>query len=186
MPFAKACLTIYIAPLSRNAGTRISEHTRVISNLGATETACLQRLAPAIEDWAYFYWHPTHSGIEMREVMDDLYELFLVRNPKLELYQGVFNTFPDIQEWSMNDLYSRHPDPAKSFLYMYQGRKDDVIVLSNGEKIAPALMEATLMSDPLVKGAMIVGKGKFECAALVDLVVEPPNGAIERHKMRSR
>ncbi len=118
--------------------------------------------------------------------MDDLYELFLVRNPKLELYQGVFNTFPDIQEWSMNDLYSRHPDPAKSFLYMYQGRKDDVIVLSNGEKIAPALMEATLMSDPLVKGAMIVGKGKFECAALVDLVVEPPNGAIERHKMVER
>lgn len=35
------------------------------------------------------------------------------------------------------------------------------MIKANGEKIAPALMEATLMSDPLVKGAMVVGKGEF-------------------------
>jgi aryl carrier-like protein len=179
-------LTLHIAPLSQKAGKLISRHTRIISNLGATETACLQRLAPSIDDWAYFYWHPTHSGIEMREAMDGLYELFLVRDPKLALYQGVFNTFPNIQEWSMNDLYSRHPDPAKSFLYTYKGRKDDVIVLSNGEKVAPALMEATLMSDPLVRGAMVVGRGKFQPAALIDLAVEPPKDARQRHQMVER
>jgi aryl carrier-like protein len=122
----------------------------------------------------------------MREAMDGLYELFLVRDPKLELYQGVFNTFPNIQEWSMNDLYSRHPDLAKGFLYMYKGRKDDVIVLSNGEKIAPALMEATLMSDPLVRGAMVVGRAKFQPAALIDLAVEPPKDARQRHQMVER
>ena len=154
----------------------------MISNLGATETACLQRLAPSVDDWAYFYWHPTHSGIEMRESMDGLYELFLVKDPKLSLYQGIFNTFPNIQEWSMNDLYTRHPDPAKSFLYTYQGRKDDIVVLSNGEKIAPALMEATLISHPLVKGAMVVGKGKFQPAVLMDLAEEPPKGAMQRHQ----
>ncbi|CAO1601145.1 hypothetical protein XANCAGTX0491_004809 [Xanthoria calcicola] len=170
------------APLSQTAGALISRYTRVISNLGATETACLQRLAPSIDDWAYFYWHPTHSGIQMRETVNGLYELFLVKDPKLSLYQGIFNTFPDIQEWSMNDLYARHPDPAKSFLYTYQGRKDDILVLSNGEKIAPALMEATLMSDPLVKGAMVVGKGQFQPAVLVDLVEEPPKGAMQRHR----
>ncbi|KAL8722181.1 MAG: hypothetical protein Q9225_001277 [Loekoesia sp. 1 TL-2023] len=170
------------APLSRNAGALISEHTRVISNLGATETACLQRLAPAVDDWAYFYWHPTHSGIEMREAIDGLYELFLVKSPELKFYQGIFNTFPDIQEWSMNDLYARHPDPAKRFLYTYRGRKDDVIVLSNGEKITPALIEATLMSDSLVKGAMVVGRGKFQPLVIVDLVGEPPKGPMQRHE----
>ncbi|KAL8904941.1 MAG: hypothetical protein Q9207_002935 [Kuettlingeria erythrocarpa] len=174
------------APLSQTAGALISKSTRVISNLGATETACLQRLAPSIDDWAYFYWHPTHSGIEMRGTMDGLYELFLVKDSGLKSYQGIFNTFPDIQQWSMNDLYARHPDPAKSFLYTYQGRKDDIVVLSNGEKIAPALMEATLMSDPLVKGAMVVGKGKFQPAVLVDLVQEPPKGAMQRHQMVER
>ena len=122
----------------------------------------------------------------MREAMDGLYELFLVRDANLALYQGIFNTFPNIQEWSMNDSYSRHPDPAKGFLYMYQGRKDDIIVLSNGEKIAPALMEATLMSDPLVKGAMIVGRGKFQPAALIDLAEEPPRSVRQRHQMIER
>lgn len=122
----------------------------------------------------------------MRETMDGLYELFLVKDPALKLYQGIFNTFPDIEEWSMNDLYARHPDPAKSFLYTYQGRKDDIVVLNNGEKIAPALMEATLMSDPLVKGAMVVGKGEFQPAVLVDLVEEPPKGAMQRHQMVER
>ncbi|MBE3049560.1 AMP-binding protein, partial [Candidatus Bathyarchaeota archaeon] len=107
------------APLSQAAGDAISKHTRVIANLGSTETACLQRLAPAIRDWSYFHWHPTHSGIQMREREDSLFELFLVRDPELELYQGIFTTFPAISEWSMSDLYERHPDPEKAFLYRY-------------------------------------------------------------------
>ncbi|KAI1097411.1 acetyl-CoA synthetase-like protein [Jackrogersella minutella] len=163
------------APLSQVAGQLISNHTRVISNLGSTETSCLQRLSPSIRDWDYFYWHPTHSGIEMREYMDGLYELFIVRDPNLLLYQGIFINFPNIEEWSMNDLYERHPDPAKSFLYRYKGRKDDVVVLSNGEKIAPTLMEVTLMGSPLVKGAMIIGRGRFQPGALIDLGEAPPN-----------
>ncbi|KAI3319856.1 putative NRPS-like enzyme [Xylariaceae sp. AK1471] len=171
------------APISDAAGIAISQYTRVIPNLGSTETACLQRLAPAIEDWAYFYWHPTHSGIQMREWMDGLYELFLVRDPKLTRYQGIFGTFPHIQEWSMGDLYSRHPHPAKPFLYRYRGRKDDVIVLSNGEKVSPALIEAALQSSPLVKGAMILGQGKFQPAALIDLGKAPPESTKERHKL---
>ena len=70
----------------------------------------------------------------MREVLDDLFELFLVKDPKLYLYQAIFTVFPDIQEWSMSDLYSRHPDPKKPFLYKYHGRKDDIVVLSKRRK----------------------------------------------------
>ncbi|KAK0614921.1 hypothetical protein B0T17DRAFT_540571 [Bombardia bombarda] len=169
------------APLSQKSGALISQHTRVISNLGSTETSCLQRLAPDIPDWDYFYWHPTHSGIEMREVMEGLYELFLVRDPKLPLYQGIFYTFPDITEWSMKDLYERHP--TKHFLYRYKGRKDDVIVLSNGEKVSPSLIEATLISSPLVKRAMVVGRGRFQPAALLELFDTPPATTKERRQL---
>lgn len=103
------------APLSQSVGDSLSEKTRVISNFGATETACLPRLAPGREDWAYFYWHPSHSGIELREYFEGLYELFLVKKPELREYQGIFSTFPEIEEYSMNDLYARHPDPEKPF-----------------------------------------------------------------------
>lgn len=113
--------------------------------------------------------------------MDGLYELFLVKDPKIDLFQGIFSTFPDIDEYSMNDVYAKHPDPEKGFLYRWVGRADDVIVLSNGEKLAPALMEAGLMSSPLVKGAMVVGRGKFQPAALLDLGDELPKTASERY-----
>ncbi|KAI0415252.1 hypothetical protein F5X98DRAFT_230098 [Xylaria grammica] len=76
----------------------------------ATETANLPRLSPAPEDWEYFYWHPTHSGIELRP------------DPDLEPFQGVFYAFPELREWSMNDLYDRHP--TKPFLWRYCGRRD--------------------------------------------------------------
>ena len=160
------------APISATAGNLLSKQTRLISNFGATETACLPRLAPAREDWAYYYWHPSHSGIELRETFDGLYELFLVKDPKIDLYQGIFSTFPHLDEYSMNDLYTKHP--TKPFLYKWTGRADDVVVLNNGEKLAPALMEASLMSSPLVKGAMVVGRGKFQPAALLDLGAAPP------------
>jgi acyl-CoA synthetase (AMP-forming)/AMP-acid ligase II len=171
------------APLSQAVGDALSEHTRVISNFGATETACLPRLAPAIRDWSYFYWHPSHSGIELREAMDGLYELFLVKDEKLRNYQGVFSTFAHLDEYSMNDLYSRHPDPAKAFLYRWCSRADDVIVLSNGEKLAPALMEAGLRSSSLVRGAMVVGSGQFQPAALIDLDGPLPTSLWQREKI---
>ncbi|KAI1199756.1 acetyl-CoA synthetase-like protein [Nemania serpens] len=157
------------APLSHEAGNAITQYTRVIGNLGATETANLPRLAPAPQDWAYFYWHPSHSGIELRpDAESGLHELVIVRgDADLAPFQGVFYAFPDRREWSMNDLYDQHP--TKPFLWRYRGRKDDVIVLSNGEKIAPALMEATLMSCPIVRGAMVVGRGRFQPMALIDL-----------------
>ena len=154
-----------------------------MSNFGATETACLPRLAPAIKDWQYYYWHPSHSGIELRDHKDGLFELFLVRDPKLDLYQGIFSTFPDIQEYSMNDLYSKHPDPAKGFLYRWTSRADDVVVLSNGENLAPALMETSLKSSPAVKGAMVVGHGRFEPAAIIDLGRPPPEDVSDRQEI---
>ncbi|KAI0401682.1 acetyl-CoA synthetase-like protein [Xylaria palmicola] len=181
------------APLSHKAGSIISKYSRVIGNLGATETANLPRLAPAPEDWEYFYWHPTHSGIELRPDDDagsgsGLHELFIVRagDAALAPFQGVFHAFPQLEEWSMNDLYDRHPDPARPFLWRYRGRRDDVVVLSNGEKIMPALMEAAVAACPRVRGAMVVGHGRFHPVVLVELaegVTHPGDAAAAREEI---
>ncbi|KAK7956523.1 uncharacterized protein PG986_005745 [Apiospora aurea] len=171
------------APLSRAAGDQISKYSRVINNLGATETACLPRLCPSMADWQYFYWHPTHSGIQMREHVEGLYELVIVRDSKLEAFQGVFYAYPELDEWPMNDLYDRHP--TTPFLWRYRGRKDHVIVFSNGEKVVPVLMEAALTSSPMVKGAMVVGHRRFQPLALLELAdgQSPPAGEHERRHL---
>lgn len=47
-------------------------------------------------------------------------------------------------------------------------------------------MEATLLNGPLVKGAMVVGKGKFQPAVVIDLAGEPPNTPLQRHRIGER
>ncbi len=49
------------------------------------------------------------------------------------------------------------------------GRLKEIIVLSNGEKIPPADMEAAILSDPLIDQVMVYGEGKPYLVALAVL-----------------
>ena len=61
------------------------------------------------------------------------------------------------------------PHPAEPDNWIYQGRADNIIVFSNGEKLNPASIETILMNDPEVKGALVVGSNRFQPA----LILEP-------------
>jgi long-chain acyl-CoA synthetase len=47
------------------------------------------------------------------------------------------------------------------------GRKKEILVLSTGKKVAPALIEGRLSQEPLIAQAMVVGEGRSHLAALV-------------------
>lgn len=49
------------------------------------------------------------------------------------------------------------------------GRIKDIIVLSTGEKVAPADMEAAILLDPLFEQALVVGEGR-PCLAVIAVV----------------
>lgn len=49
------------------------------------------------------------------------------------------------------------------------GRSDDIIVLSNGEKWNPVPSERIISEHPKVSGVLIVGNGRFQPAALIEL-----------------
>jgi hypothetical protein len=100
-------------------------------------------LIPDREDWIYVTFHP-YSGFEFREVEAGLYEHWIHRNEHHELFQGYFHTFPDIKGVCLKDLYARHP--TKPNLWVYRGRGDDMVVLSNGEKIHPLGSENAMES----------------------------------------
>jgi long-chain acyl-CoA synthetase len=48
-----------------------------------------------------------------------------------------------------------------------QGRKKELIALSNGKKIAPLPIEAALAGDPLIHQAMLYGEGRHFVSALI-------------------
>ena len=135
--------------------------------MGSSETGWFPLLHKGSEDWIYFHFDPRMKGVEFREVSPGLYEQFFTHHGSTDPFHWSFYTFPDRSEFSMKDVYSKHP--SKPDLWFYEGRSDDVIVLSNGEKFNPNDMEATLRSCPGVFGALIVGQGRFEVAAVLEL-----------------
>ncbi|KAK3652165.1 hypothetical protein LTR56_005296 [Elasticomyces elasticus] len=153
------------APLAGAVGDKIAEKTSLVSLLGATETGFMPTLVPSpATDWAYFEWAPD-AGLVLDRQGDDLYELVIKRN-KDRKYQGIFHSFPQHQEWRTKDLYQQHP--SKPHLWKYKGRKDDVIVLSIGEKVQPTDGEKMIEGHPSVKGALVVGEGRFQCSLFVE------------------
>lgn len=111
------------------------------------------------------------KGIEFREIEKGLYEQVFVHHPSTDPYHSVWYTFPDKDEYSASDLFSKHP--SKPNLWLYEGRADNMIVFSNGEKFNPGGMETTLHSHPDVTNALVVGQARFQPAALIELKGNP-------------
>jgi thioester reductase-like protein/acyl-CoA synthetase (AMP-forming)/AMP-acid ligase II len=153
-------------PLRQKAGDKLRQITHLQTLLGSTEAGFLHSLVPEDpKDWKYFEWAPG-SGIVMEPVEDGVCEL-VIKNQGDRRIKGIFHTFPDLEEWRTKDLFAPHPQ--KHGLWTYQGRRDDLIVLSNGEKFNPVGFEKAVESHPLVRGAVVAGEARFQLVILLEL-----------------
>ncbi|MCJ1439790.1 MAG: hypothetical protein MMC23_000271 [Stictis urceolatum] len=155
------------APLASDVGDRIASlpNTKIQTMIGSTEAGLLDSYITDKEDYNFFEF-PPWVGTKMEPQDDGLSEHLLKREPEYASQQGVFYTFPDIAEWHTKDLYEPHP--TKPNLWRCVGRKDDVIVLSNGEKFGPVDLEKTVEGHPAVHGALVVGEGHFQAGLLIE------------------
>jgi thioester reductase-like protein len=157
------------APLSTEVGDLLRDKTRLINSYGQTETGLLHQYRTDDDDYAYVNFGDL-SNIQLQHQSGDLYEAVMVRKEGLEIYQAGFITDPEINEIRTRDLFSRHPDPAKSDLWIHRGRVDDVIVFETGEKMNPSSMEGLISSHQKVKSAIVIGEGRFQSALLIEPV----------------
>lgn len=116
--------------------------------------------------------------MDWRKTDGDACELVIVRKDKTPGLQGFFYTFPDLNEYSTNDLFVPHPSLPDH--WAYHGRADNVIVFSNGEKLNPITIEGIVQDHPRVKGAIVVGSNKFQPALLLEPFTHPKNQEEER------
>jgi thioester reductase-like protein len=156
------------SPLSKSVGDVLCRHSRLLSGVGSTEGGFyLSYLPEASEDWEYLHYHES-MGIMFKEPdspNDASREAVISRTNDIHV-QHAFITFPDQETFATNDLYEQHP--SKTHLWRYAGRKDDVIVLSNGEKLMPTDMEAIISLHPHVSAALIAGQGRFQPILIVE------------------
>lgn len=123
--------------------------------------------------WQYFIYNEELSGVEFRKATtdEDVYEMVITRKSKQIPIQGIFYTFPDREEYATSDLYKPHPTLPHH--WKFHGRADNIINLSNGEKLNPVRMEDIIAGNPAVKAALIVGAQKFQPALIVEPFVQP-------------
>jgi thioester reductase-like protein len=161
-------------PLSQKAGeTLLTRQKDCPHFIGSSECGLyiLLELDDPATDWQYFRFHPW-TGADFRPIDDtnQICELFIVRSdaPKIPGLQPVFELFPELKEWPTKDLYVRHP--SKPDHWRCIGRNDDVLVLSNGEKLNPVDTEGRIAnSHPSVTGALVIGQGRFAPSLLLEV-----------------
>ncbi len=140
-------------PVSPISASKVNDFVRVLNLTGTTEGLFIGNLWVERQDWFYFAFHP-FSGFQFKEVELGIYEHWVYRNEHAPLFQGIFHTFPDQQSINLKDLYVKHP--SKPNLWAYNGRNDDIVVLSNGYKISPLDTEALVTTHPAIEGCLMV------------------------------
>ncbi|KAL2280261.1 hypothetical protein FJTKL_12710 [Diaporthe vaccinii] len=155
------------AALSHDAGRAISEKTHLCSQIGSTECVVFATHLTDKSDWDYLCFGSDWSGYEFRPSdLPGIYEMILVRNDDKADFQAVF-WGNNLIEFATGDLYSKHANKPNH--WKHEGRLDDVIVFSNGEKLNPITNEKLIASHALVKSCMYVGNRRPQPAIILEM-----------------
>lgn len=152
-------------PLSQAVGDAISRVTMICQFYGSTEVGQIRQLVPRLEDWSYMEFHP-NTRLELQPSDDGAFELVVFADASTEDSVALNHNYPGLKEWHTKDLFKRHP--TKENLWRFHGRKDDILVLSNGEKLNPTPMESELQGLPIIAGALVTGQNRFQPALLLE------------------
>ena len=153
-------------PFSPSAGQQLSRVTDLVPLYGSTEALQTPQLAPSKEDWAYMEWNPNFP--HRMEPADEagIYELVLFTTPSTVKISALNHNLPGVTEWRSKDLFKQHP--SKPELWQYYGRRDDIVVFSNGEKFNPVPTELAVGASKSLSGALIVGSGRLQPGLLLE------------------
>ncbi|KAJ7184634.1 hypothetical protein C8R46DRAFT_1299891 [Mycena filopes] len=119
------------------------------------------------KDWEYF---TVRKDIPIARVPEEdgssFYTLTFLSGPS---YVTAFTntTIDGRRGCSMSDLMEQHPENPE--LHRVYGRKDDILVLSEGLKISPGSVEAHIARNPLVMAVVIIGHGKSHACVIIQL-----------------
>lgn len=155
------------APSSPAVGDRLSKVVELLSPFGSTETLIVPELALPWEDWAWHEFNPLFKHeMQLLDADEGTYELVLVCDDDMKDINAVYHNLPGVGKYHTKDLFVRHP--TRPTLYKYYGRRDDIIVLANGEKFNPMPLEMHVRDQSSLKGTLVIGNGRTQAVLLVE------------------
>ncbi|RCH90806.1 hypothetical protein CU097_011041 [Rhizopus azygosporus] len=157
------------APLRFDTGEKFHEYNinvRAIygsTEFGAVMAADLDRNSRNWYAFRPFIKDPNGQEYCLFETVDCDVKHMVIRGDCPNLATGLAQA----DGYSSNDLFKEHPD--FSGYYIYLNRRDNILIMENGEKTNPAPMEMTIANCSVVNQVIVLGHGRQCTAALVEL-----------------
>ncbi|OOF95586.1 hypothetical protein ASPCADRAFT_507410 [Aspergillus carbonarius ITEM 5010] len=134
----------------------VQNGVRLVSHYGTTETGQLMTSFRERDDLDWDYVRPGPSllpYLRWEEQMAGIFELCVLEGWPSK----VASNRPD-NSYATKDLFEKHPTKANA--WRYYARLDDTLVLENGEKANPLIIEGVARNDPNVAEAIAFGANK--------------------------
>lgn len=142
----------------------VDNGVNLISHYGCTETGQLMTSFRTIGDkvWNYVRVHDRLRPYVKFERQGDseLFELIVAQG-----WPSKVDTNREDGSYATKDLFMPHPTLEEAWKYV--SRRDDTIILVNGEKMIPIAMEQAVRQHPLAKEAIVFGTGRSQTGVLV-------------------
>ncbi|KAG0151603.1 hypothetical protein CROQUDRAFT_36660 [Cronartium quercuum f. sp. fusiforme G11] len=161
-------------PMDVGIGNKlVREGVKLAVLYGSTEVGPVSALFPdpySGENWEYFKISPhLVTRLIPQDEAEGLYELVVLSSATHRCSLAQLETSFEPQTYHTNDIVYKHPTLP---LYRVVGRIDDQIILSTSEKTNPGPMEAIMVFNPAIKGALMFGRGK----PANGVIIEPEDG----------
>ncbi|KAL4866181.1 hypothetical protein BDV12DRAFT_210641 [Aspergillus spectabilis] len=151
-------------PLKVSVGEKLAESgVRLLAHFGTTECGPLAPVFIPTSDYDWRY-------IRLRR--DIAYSLDVIQaegSTGQREYKLTMRPFGWDEPFQVQDVLISRSDTYK-YDVRAAGRTDDLIVLGNGEKVLPRVLEALLCEHDRVKAAVAFGEGQFQIGVLVEPV----------------
>lgn len=162
-----------------------SNNVNVKTTYGTTEIGPPLRTIPHTKDnskcYSFRNLYPDNDKLKMEEVGEGLYECVVYKGFELaaELWDGKSEDEP----YRTNDVFIQ--DPPGSGFYVLQGRKDDILVHTNGQNTSAGALQSDIQSaSRIIRRALALGHSRPYVALLVEVRDEyDPEGEDTRQEI---
>lgn len=140
----------------------VSRGVNLVSHYGTTETGQLMSSERPPGDTLWNYVRPSDSTrpfLKFEDRGDGLLELICLPD-----WPGKVVSNRDDGSYATKDLFTKHP---RLEAYKYYSRLDDTVVLVNGEKANPLIVENAVRRQEGVREAVIFGHGRDRLGLMV-------------------
>ncbi|TVY39726.1 Adenylate-forming reductase [Lachnellula subtilissima] len=147
-----------------------SNGVNVKTTYGSTEIGPPLRPIPHTREnpncYSFRNLYPDNPLIHMEEVGKGVYECIIYKG--FDLAADLWHDKPDDEPYRTNDLFIQ--DPPGSGNFTLQGRKDDILVHSNGENTSAGPLQLDIQSSSdLIHKALVLGHSKPSVSILVEV-----------------